>query len=177
MYRSPRDTIQSLLDRSFESFSEDTSSPCWTASDILDETTLQGRSGMIDCRGMRKSKLRMSRRPLILEIRTSEGRSGKQVTQGSQMEMFITVGDVRYKLVGALLRNNRDPLHWRSLTPAHGSFLRYDGIKNNSRQINYMRWLREGDNFGKGYSALIYWYASCDHLVQDPSPSEFSPEL
>ena len=113
----------------------------------------------------------MSQNPTILEVVTSEGNSGKRVTTGGEMEMFITIHGERFQLIGAMLKNRA---HWRSVIPVHGSFLRYDGILKNYRQINYMKWLRPDESFGAdngGYSALVYWYMPCERLSPQPQRS------
>ena len=157
-YSSPSDTIQSLLDNMFNQFNENTSYLC----QLSDNKEGGGGSlGLHGCRGTRLSKPSISSRPIILEIATSEGTSGKRVTCGNEMEMYITVLGVRYQLVGALLNDGH---HWRSLNPVHGKFLRYDGILHGSSE-NYMRWLRPSENFGKNYRAVSYWYMSRDHIT------------
>ncbi|EJK49533.1 hypothetical protein THAOC_31582, partial [Thalassiosira oceanica] len=164
-------TIQSALDDLFNTHSESMRSGC----DVIGNSNEDSAVRFNKCKGHRRVRKKIVERPIILEIVTSRDHSSKatnderEVTSGDQMELYITIQGERYKLVGALLNNEH---HYRSITPLQGSFLRYDGILQNSKHVNYMKWLRPDECFGKGYrrkpyKAVVYWYVSCSHLSQE----------
>ena len=163
-YGSESGTIQSSLDDMFGTFSDSTSSDCGATGNSNRELT--GGDRFHHCEGQRRIKKKIFRRPQILEISPTSktGNPEKEVTCGDEMEMYITIHGEKYKLVGALLNNQH---HYRSLTPVHGKFLRYDGMLQNRKAVNYLRWLRPHEPFGKGYKAVVFWYVLCEHLSQE----------
>ncbi|EJK49890.1 hypothetical protein THAOC_31187 [Thalassiosira oceanica] len=164
-------TIQSALDDLFNTHSESMRSGC----DVIGNSNEDSAVRFNMCKGHRRVRKKMVERPIIFEIVASRDHSStatydeREVTSGDQMELYITIQGERYKLVGALLNNEH---HYRSITPLQGKFLRYDGIRRNRNHGNYMKWLRPGECFGKGYGkkpykAVVYWYVSCSHLSQE----------
>ena len=140
----PDQTIQSLLDESHNNFTDHADVSCEEMGH--------------PCCGRRRTKVTVTRAPVLLEVYIAVFREGQTVLNPSQFETRIVLHDVTYVLVGAILH---DGSHFRSINIYKGNFLMYDGIRN-EEDLNYMRWIGGNESFGKNWKAKSFWYCQED---------------
>ena len=116
----------------------------------------------------------ITRPPILLQIMRVVSDVARQIINPSQFELHLTINEVDYFLVGALLYNGS---HYRSVTHKEGKFLVYDGIINSRK--SRMWWMSTVGNFGKGWTAKKLWYSRdfCDQPSSDHAISSFDNEF